>query len=729
MRNTRRLLSARIFLTAWLFSGAVAAGGIDETNSFGPCSLALQTTHFSDVGPNATVLEGVCQSRLRHLSFYLCLKTYGRSGGWIDDLAVQNDTCRTHLHTPLPPFDIVANYTDADVPGLRHITLQDWTDGATFDEEVFVSNDLHGIAYDTLYAWDYVYSRHFTYGWAMAIFWIVVVLAGTSTRLISAIRLDRLSSKKSQSRTTAVVDRVHTWLCRYITVPATFGYRCAQNLGWCTIPPRGQSLTILAFLILNILVSIHGYIVMPVNLYFGTPTKQILRYVSDRTGIVSFSNFPMIWLFGMRNNLALWLTGWDFGTYNNFHRWVARIATLQAIVHSIGYTVLILMNGGWGYFAWFWTQLFFWTGQVATILMCLLLGLSVYWLRRKQYETFLVIHIVLSIFILVSMLGHVSIFTVRYDLMAWIPVGIWVADRVLRVSRTLSFNRRFWNTRASVKYDPSSNIVRLTVPCSSSLYTPQPGTFYYLHVLSDKRFWESHPFTMAYSTGSRGRRSKDLSESTPLLRHDEAFLVESEVEDGKPTMTFLIRPYDSFTSRLKDAASTPQSTPVSLRVLVEGPYGRTLPFLRYESLLFVVGGSGVVVPMAYLRSLVSSSRVRSIRIVWAVREPALAEDMLSRDLKPFLGVKKLSLKICMTQGSSYGEDAVSELPAEVRLQCGRPDVRFEVEDAIANMAPSERMAVVACGPARMADDARRAVVETIGSDGPRVEYFEESFQW
>jgi hypothetical protein len=43
----------------------------------------------------------------------------------------------------------------------------------------------------------------------------------------------------------------------------------------------------------------------------------------------------------MRNNLLMWSTGWDFGTYNNFHRWVARISTAQAIIHSIGYTLLI----------------------------------------------------------------------------------------------------------------------------------------------------------------------------------------------------------------------------------------------------------------------------------------------------------------------------------------------------------------------------------------------------
>jgi predicted ferric reductase len=71
---------------------------------------------------------------------------------------------------------------------------------------------------------------------------------------------------------------------------------------------------------------------------------QILRHVSDRTGIISFANFPLIWLFGMRNNIVIWLTGWDFKTYNNFHRWVGRIATVQAVIHSIGYIIIIFQS-------------------------------------------------------------------------------------------------------------------------------------------------------------------------------------------------------------------------------------------------------------------------------------------------------------------------------------------------------------------------------------------------
>lgn len=74
---------------------------------------------------------------------------------------------------------------------------------------------------------------------------------------------------------------------------------------------------------------------------FPPTSKQIWRYVSDRAGILSWATFPVIWLFGMRNNLLMGLTGWDFGTFNNFHRWIARIATLQAVVHSVGYTVIV----------------------------------------------------------------------------------------------------------------------------------------------------------------------------------------------------------------------------------------------------------------------------------------------------------------------------------------------------------------------------------------------------
>lgn len=61
---------------------------------------------------------------------------------------------------------------------------------------------------------------------------------------------------------------------------------------------------------------------------------------------MSFMNFPLMFLFGGRNNILIWATGWSFATFNVFHRHVARVATLQAVVHSILYGVIYFL-GKW----------------------------------------------------------------------------------------------------------------------------------------------------------------------------------------------------------------------------------------------------------------------------------------------------------------------------------------------------------------------------------------------
>lgn len=71
-------------------------------------------------------------------------------------------------------------------------------------------------------------------------------------------------------------------------------------------------------------------------------TNQILRYSADRTSIMSFANFPLLFLFGGRSSILIWATGWSFTTVNIFHRHVARIATLQAVAHSVLYLVIYI---------------------------------------------------------------------------------------------------------------------------------------------------------------------------------------------------------------------------------------------------------------------------------------------------------------------------------------------------------------------------------------------------
>lgn len=188
------------------------------------------------------------------------------------------------------------------------------------------------------------------FSYAMIYFWAIVISIGTGTRLVSLIRglrnqeWQRVLTDPEDNRSHHHHGRfrsAHALLKRFIIIPATFNNRCSQPFGWCTIPNRVQSLTIFAFVMLNVLLCTVNYRLTDGNLYWPAYREQLLRYVSDRTGIISLINFPLIWLFGMRNNLLIWLTGWDFGTYNNFHRWVARVSTVQAIIHSIGYTIMV----------------------------------------------------------------------------------------------------------------------------------------------------------------------------------------------------------------------------------------------------------------------------------------------------------------------------------------------------------------------------------------------------
>ncbi|KAF5676147.1 ferric reductase Fre2p [Fusarium heterosporum] len=624
----------------------------------------------------------------------------------------------------------VIAFTFEEIAKVRRVEQNETGDAITFTEVVLPSEAWFGVWWDTLDSVAYTYTHHDLYGRAMIIFWVIVIAIGVVNHAIYQIvnlQIVRNHSPKYGGQ----LWNLYSWTIGRINVPATFGNRCAQKVGWGTVPPRLQSLTLFAFLLLNIALSIHGYRIVPVNMYFPSKEKQILRYVSDRTGIISFANFPLIWLFGMRNNLLMWLTGWDFGTYNNFHRWVARISTAQAIVHSVGYTLLIFREGGWDYYVFWWSYMFWWVGEIATIVMSLLVGASFYWIRRQQYELFLVVHIIMSIIVLATMLAHVSIFEGEYDVFFWVPCFIWVGDRVFRVLRIAAFNPKLWNTWATSVYHPTSNIVRLVIPWSSSLYKPAPGTYYYVHVLNGPRCWESHPFTVAAVTEEGQGDSKLLGEQVPLLENNPTdqgldTVDPQDIGTESRTMTFLIRPYDGFTSRLRDAASAQWPRNVPQRVLVDGPYGHTQPLHLFDNVVFVVGGSGIVVPLSYLQVLTGPTAPRSVKIHWAVREPAFALDVLKTDIADALGSANLSIDIHLTTHTP--QDELSDWPSQVTLQRGRIDASSVVRNG-SEKTNGESLAVVACGPAQMADDARKTVADLLRNGVMKIEYFEESFQW
>jgi 8-oxo-dGTP pyrophosphatase MutT (NUDIX family) len=82
----------------------------------------------------------------------------------------------------------------------------------------------------------------------------------------------------------------------------------------------------------------------------------------------------------------------------------------------------------------------------------------------------------------------------------------------------------------------------------------------------------------------------------------------------------------------------------------------------------------------------------------------------------------------MKNGISYERGGVSGME-RITLKAGRPDVDAAVREAAEEAGTSGSLAVMACGPAQMADDARRACVRALGRGYRGIAYFEESFKW
>ncbi|KAI9150852.1 ferric-chelate reductase [Paramyrothecium foliicola] len=707
-----------VFIGRSFAQGAVPS--LDETVCAKACRQTFRTVKFSDVPHGISLATQECTSILHQHSLYLCWAIYCHQDVRVAESRTMNHTCLAVNNSYLLPYESIESFTDKDVAQLGRFNATSPKRDLPFGKPKLPSTEFYILWARTLDAFGYVHHYHYFYGWAMGFFWAIVVAVGAANRALTQLKIWPGHFFPGRGGN-------YSWLKRNVIVPATFGKRCVQDFGGLgTLPPRIQTLTLLAFIFLNVLCCVHGYRVFEGNMYYPSETKQFLRHVSDRTGIISFANFPLIWLFGMRNNVVIWLTGWSFGTYTNFHRWVARVATLQAIIHSVGYTALIYLRGGWPHFWWLWTRLFWWTGEMATVFMSLIVILSVFWLRRRHYEIFLVAHVILSALVLATMLGHVSIFSGAYDALVWVPAMIWLLDRVIRMARIIALNPCFRRMNASVSYEEDAHLVRLIVPVNYSLCHIKPGTFYYLMAVNKRNFWESHPFTVA-SVSQKDDAKVSLQETSPLLGRGSTFTdLRQEPKRPATEMTFLIRPYDSFTSRLKKYAQSSHGKPTTIRLAIDGPYGESLPLEEFDKVLFVVGGVGIAVALSYLTSLTKHSSQSRIYIHWAVREPALAYDLFKNELLHALGNDLVRISVYMT--ASSGHTSEEAMNTNVEWKKSRMDIGSVVEDTMVD-TEQRGLAVVACGPGKMADETRRAVAAKVGDSLLRIEYFEESFQW
>ncbi|KAM6511370.1 hypothetical protein FALCPG4_016375 [Fusarium falciforme] len=507
----------------------------------------------------------------------------------------------------------------------------------------------------------------------------------------------------------------------YATVidPPLFGrYHAVPVLGLGFVPTRGQGLFVAYIWIINIILSAVGYKVRDPMSWYGSLEQQLIAYISNRVGLLSFANLALAVLFSSRNNLLLFVTNWSHSTFLLIHRWIAVICMLQACLHSAIYLQFYLdpLTGEGAYAEeskldyWIW-------GIVATLALVLLMPLSILPLRQKLYEAFLASHIVLA---LLSMIGCMLHIFYRYEWQwgyqtwIWITFAFWIFDRFL--ARPLRVVQN--GVKRAIVTVIDEDYLQLTIPRVEA-----EGHVYLYFPTLTWRFWENHPFSVAaVSCGPTHSPKTQSHNGSDDVNEEEKKAPGTDLERFSadatiPGLVIFVRRHTGLTSLLSAQANLSTGIPV----LVEGSYGpqasilpspAPYPTIEYPNIICVAGGVGVtgVLPCLDRNPSVMGLRGKK-KLFWGVRTEPLVQAV--RDIIPQV---------------HHGEDGHEDWnDFDVSISVGK---RFDLNAVLAEELGSVTggTTVVVCGPSGMADEVRVAVTE-LGKKGSVVRLIEESFAW
>jgi ferric-chelate reductase len=354
-------------------------------------------------------------------------------------------------------------------------------------------------------------------------------------------------------------------------------------------------------------------------------------------------------------------------------------------------------------------------------------------------------------------------------------VGIWVFDRVVRIVRFIYCNLHLKLssnaiiTKTTAKYDRDSDVITLEIIPGSNILKPAAGQFYFLYQPISWKGWENHPFTLASwrGIGSESSRAKEVvqksdSETTSLDKEIQVAAagpssdnsstnsINTDEDHGQcslgRTFTFYVRPYNSWTKRLRNKCLKSDSGTINPRLFIEGAYGERCPLHTFTNLVFIVGGTGIATALPYLQEFMypqTTPRKRDycakhITLIWTTKQSAFIRQIVARELQPLLNRDDVDLHFHATATPKSPipvnrptVKASEHVHHELEISHGRPDLRASllriVEDVQQAGAAGGDIGVLSCGPAGLADECRSTVHWALKAGHRNVEYFEETF--
>lgn len=502
---------------------------------------------------------------------------------------------------------------------------------------------------------------------------------------------------------------------KYVTLPALMRRKRSESQSFLfvfdfLVPSRLETVTMILFLGLCIGSCAAEIYITHGQYLFKSEQVALTRFISDRTGIICTILTPLLVLLGGRNNFVQFLTRWKFSTVLMYHRWIARVVVLMAFIHGVGYSVIFVINGKYAaemaenYLIW---------GVVAVTCGCLILGQGLLFLRRRWYETFLVIHILLAVFFIVGLWYHV--WELGYAQFVYPCFAVWGFDRLVRLVRIAMFGTP--DATVSLVADET---ITVTIK-RPSYWKVIPGGHAWIHFGKGYFFWQSHPFTL--------------------------------VETDDNNIKFYCKVKGGVTKSIAKKLSKVPGKTMTMKVGVEGPYGETKSVKGHSNLVFLAGGSGI--PGLYCEAThfakkgAASNQV--VKLVWIIREfkslawfwselQALKDtkiqttiyvtrydsDCGSEDLLPFLSCNESDKAEKNSTQDSILEEIEAQFP-HITFIAGRPAIEELVKSEIAEAAHS--VAFVSCGHPAMVDEVRYNVVKQVDQSKKRVDFYDALEVW
>ena len=438
-------------------------------------------------------------------------------------------------------------------------------------------------------------------------------------------------------------------------------------------------------------------------------------HITKRFGEIAASQFPIHYMLSMKSRfspLSLMLNS-SHEELMPYHQISGRIIWLLLLQHGLWYINFFVQKGI--LLNKLTTSRVVILGVIGLLFMNIIASSSLAAVRKWNYRVFFVTHLILGITLpplLFFHAHHMRIYMVE-------ALVLFIIDIICRKLDTVTGFARITKV-------PQTKLVKLDVLLPDSKlarFRAAPGQHVYLSIPPES----TPPHT-----------------SSPSI-HDLLYNPFTVADVSETGITLVLRSLKGPTT--KALHSLTSLTKAKLPINIEGPYGSTKKFpnlAKYDRVLLVGGGVGATYVLPIYRDLkdqlgIEGKAVDAVRLVWSMRSSAEAlwaaanaEVSLESDENIQLYFTRTALdnhrdEIAPADGS-VELDTLPLMEESTIVPSGiheRPDLE-KIVDEVFRYGLEERVAVLVCGPTKMARELREHVGRWVGK-GREVFWHDEGF--